>query len=90
MHGMCEDYRAGASIDLEHDAADANRRVGCPVLVLWGDENPIWRRFEVLDVWRRFATSVVGTSIRAGHYLAEEAPEQVLSQLLPFLTASND
>jgi haloacetate dehalogenase len=57
-------------------------------MVLWGDENPIWRRFDMLEVWRQFAHAVVGTSIRAGHYLAEEAPDQVLAQLLPFLSDS--
>jgi haloacetate dehalogenase len=87
MHGMCEDYRAGATIDLEHDAADSGQPVLCPLMVLWGDENPVWRRFNMLEVWRQFAPAVVGSTIRAGHYLAEEAPEQVLAHLLPFLSA---
>jgi haloacetate dehalogenase len=86
MHSMCEDYRAGAGIDLEHDAADSGKRVSCPLMVLWGEQNPIYRRFDMLEVWRRFALNVVGASIRAGHYLAEEAPDEVLAQLLPFLT----
>jgi haloacetate dehalogenase len=88
MHGMCEDYRAGATIDLEHDAADAARKVSCPLMLLWGDENPIWRRFDMLEVWRQYAVAVVGASVRAGHYLAEEAPDQVLAELLPFLSDS--
>jgi haloacetate dehalogenase len=50
MHGMCEDYRAGASIDLEHDAADGHRRIDCPLLVLWGERNVIWNRFDMLGV----------------------------------------
>jgi haloacetate dehalogenase len=86
MHAMCEDYRAGATIDLEYDAADAARRVLCPLMVCWGDRNPIWQRFNILDVWQEFASIVVGSAIPAGHYLAEEAPEQLLEQLLPFLT----
>ncbi len=86
MHGMCEDYRAGATIDLEHDAADSGQPVRCPLMVLWGDENPVWRRFNMLEVWRQFAPTVVGSAIRAGHYLAEEAPDQVLAKLLPFLS----
>lgn len=85
MHSMCEDYRAGASIDLEHDAADADRQMHSPLLLLWGDENPVWQRFDMLEVWRRFAPAVVGHAIAAGHYLAEEAPEEVLARVLPFL-----
>jgi haloacetate dehalogenase len=85
MHGMCEDYRAGASIDLEHDAADAQRQLACPVMILWGDRNPIWARFDMLDVWRRFASIVEGGPLPAGHYIAEEVPEELLSRLQPFL-----
>jgi haloacetate dehalogenase len=85
MHGMCEDYRAGATIDLEHDAADSERRVRCPLMVLWGDRNPVWGRFDMLGVWRQFAPAAVGSAVHAGHYLAEESPDQVLAKLLPFL-----
>jgi haloacetate dehalogenase len=85
MHAMCEDYRAGASIDLEHDAVDAHRRIEIPLLLLWGARNPIWSRFDMLDVWRRFAASVTGSPIDSGHYLPEEAPLQVLGQVMPFL-----
>jgi haloacetate dehalogenase len=85
MHAMCEDYRAGASIDLEHDAADAGRHVRRPLMVLWGDQNPIWRRFDMLEVWRQYAPGVLGAPIDGGHYLAEEAPDLVLTHLLPFL-----
>jgi haloacetate dehalogenase len=88
MHGMCEDYRAGASIDLMHDAADVGRRIVQPLLVLWGEQNPVWKRFDMLEVWNRFATQVSGTPIPAGHYLAEEAPERTLAELLPFLSGT--
>ncbi len=88
IHGMCEDYRAGATIDLEHDSADAARRVLCPLMVLWGDRNPVWKRFDMLDVWRQFAPAAVGGAIHAGHYLAEEAPDELLHKLLPFLSDS--
>jgi haloacetate dehalogenase len=87
MHGMCEDYRAAATIDLEHDAADSARLVGCPLMIVWGDQNTVWRRFDMIEVWRQYAPAVVGASVRAGHYLAEEAPDQVLAHLLPFLKA---
>jgi haloacetate dehalogenase len=86
MHGMCEDYRAGASIDLEHDAADASRKILCPLMALWGNQNPVWRRFDMLEVWRKYAESVIGCGLDAGHYLAEEAPAAVLAHLLAFLS----
>jgi haloacetate dehalogenase len=85
IHGMCEDYRAGASIDLEHDAADRHRQIACPLMVLWGNRNIIWDRFNMLDVWRKFASDVVVGAIPSGHYLAEEAPDEVLARLMIFL-----
>jgi haloacetate dehalogenase len=88
MHAMCEDYRAGSSIDLVHDAADAGRRIAQPLKVLWGLRNPVWSRFDMLEVWRGFATRVSGRGIAAGHYLAEEAPEEVLDELLQFLAGA--
>jgi haloacetate dehalogenase len=72
---MCEDYRASASIDLEHDRSDLDRRITCPLLVLWGGENPIWERFDMLDIWRQRADTVTGEALACGHYLAEEAPD---------------
>jgi haloacetate dehalogenase len=88
MHAMCEDYRAGASIDLEHDKADAGRLVNCPMQVLWGARNSVWARFDMIRVWRGFARHVEGRAIDAGHYLVEEAPRETLEAMLPFLTAS--
>ena len=85
MHGMCEDYRAGATIDLAHDATDAGRRLEAPLLLLWGANNPVWKRFDMIGTWQKFAGSVVGRPIQAGHYLAEEAPDRVLAELLPFM-----
>ena len=90
MHGMCEDYRAGASIDLEHDTVDKGRLAEVPMLLLWGELNPIWQKFDMLEVWRQHVTSVTGRGIRSGHYLAEEAPNQVLDALLPFLTSESN
>ncbi len=84
IHGMCEDYRAGATIDLAHDAADAQARIGCPVLVLWGSRNPIWQRFDMVSVWKQYTDHVVGTGIDAGHYLAEEAPQETWKHIASF------
>jgi len=85
IHASCEDYRAAASIDLEHDASDLDRKIECPLLVLWGDRGLVHRKYEVLEVWRERANHVSGTALKCGHYLPEESPEQVLDELLPFL-----
>jgi haloacetate dehalogenase len=86
IHGMCEDYRAGASIDLRHDRADLNRRIACPLLVLWGEKNPIWERFDMLSIWRQHAQTVTGEGLPSGHYLAEEVPDATVARLLAFLS----
>lgn len=86
-HGTCEDYRAGASIDLAHDRADLDRKVRCPLLVLWGEQNSVWERFDIIEVWRTRAENVEGAPISCGHYLAEEAPGETLARLLKFFDA---
>jgi haloacetate dehalogenase len=89
IRATCEDYRAGASIDLEHDEADAvaGRRVECPALVLWGAEGFVGRAYDVLEVWRAYATDVRGQALGGGHFLAEEEPGATLTALRDFLTA---
>jgi haloacetate dehalogenase len=86
LHGFCEDYRASAGIDLEHDRADreAGQTLKTPLLVLWGRHGVVHRCFDVLGEWRRVANDVRGEPLDCGHYLAEEQPEQVVSQLLGF------
>jgi haloacetate dehalogenase len=86
IHAMCEDYRAGASIDLEHDRSDLERKVTCPLLVLWGAENPIWRRFDMLDTWRQRAATVTGEALACGNYLPEEAPDATYARLHAFFS----
>jgi haloacetate dehalogenase len=85
-HAMLEDYRAGASIDLEHDRADRDRRVEVPTLVVWGARGVVGKRPEnPLDVWRSRAADVRGTSVDAGHFLVEERPAETLELLAAFL-----
>ncbi len=84
IHASCEDYRAAASIDLAHDAADLATRVTCPLLVLWGAKGRIAQAFDVLATWRDRATDVRGRALECGHYLPEEAPEETLQELLAF------
>jgi haloacetate dehalogenase len=87
VHATCEDYRAAASIDLEHDEADLDRRVTCPVLVLWGARGFVGRRYDVLECWGRRAQHVSGTAVDSGHFLPEEAPAETLAALEEFLAA---
>jgi len=84
IHSSCEDYRAAATIDLEHDAADADRRVACPLLALWGDKGVVHRLFDPIADWRSVADDVRGRSLPSGHFLAEEAPEETLAELRAF------
>jgi haloacetate dehalogenase len=85
--GICEDYRASAGIDLEHDQADldAGRRLELPLRVLWGAEGTVGRCFDPLTEWRQVATQVSGRALPGGHYLAEEVPDLVLEEALAFL-----
>jgi haloacetate dehalogenase len=87
IHASCEDYRAGASIDLEHDEVDARNgtHIRCPALALWGGRGFVGRHYDVLAVWREYADDVNGTAIDCGHFLAEEAPEPTLTALTDFL-----
>jgi haloacetate dehalogenase len=84
IHASCEDYRAAASIDLEHDAESEARKIACPLLVLWGERGVVHRFFKPLDDWRAVAVNVVGRSLPCGHYLAEEVPDETLRELIAF------
>ena len=83
---ICEDYRASAGVDLEHDRADvqAGRRLTQPLRVLWGQHGAVGRCFDVLALWRERAEQVSGEALPCGHYLAEELPEPVAAQALHF------
>jgi haloacetate dehalogenase len=87
IRASCEDYRAAASIDLEHDGADvmAGRRITCPLLVLWGDRGFVGTNYHMLEVWRRYAYIVRGQGLDCGHFVPEEAPEQTIVALREFL-----
>src|SRR5215472_13580424 len=85
IHGMCEDYRAGASIDLKHDQADLDHKIECPLLVLWGARAPMGRIYDVLSIWKERGKIVSGKALPAGHNLQEDAPEAVLAELRAFL-----
>lgn len=87
--GMCEDYRAAATIDLAHDRESraAGDKIRCPLLALWGARNHVGRLYDPLAVWRDYAAAAVsGAPIDCGHYLAEEAPEAVGEAFSRFFT----
>jgi haloacetate dehalogenase len=86
VEGICEDYRAGAGIDREHDEADrGTRQIACPTLVLWGARGALPHLYDdVLDVWRPWAPDVRGHALDASHFLAEDEPEQTAADLMAF------
>jgi haloacetate dehalogenase len=91
IRGMCEDYRAAATIDLEHDRASraAGAKVQCPLMVLWGAKGKIGQWYDAPAIWRQYcAAEVTGGAVDSGHYLAEEAPGAVTTQLLAFFASS--
>lgn len=84
---ICEDYRASAGLDLEHDQADidAGNKLNCPLLVLWGEKGTVGRCFSPLHEWQKVALNVDGNALASGHYIAEEVPELLLEYTLGFL-----
>ena len=86
IHAVCEDYRAGATIDRQLDEADlaAGRKITCPTFVLWARS---YLPGDPLEVWRSWSTTVTGASIDSGHFLAEENPQDTLAALIPYLTS---
>lgn len=83
---ICEDYRASATIDLDHDRADvaADRKLTQPLRVLWGEHGAVGKCFDVLALWRERAVDVAGRSVACGHYVPEEAPDALLREALDF------
>ncbi len=87
VEAICEDYRAGATIDRRLDDADRGKAtIGCPVLALWGGAGALPRFYEdPLELWRVYAPHVSGRVVeRASHFLVEDAPAEVASELLQF------
>jgi haloacetate dehalogenase len=87
IHGMCEDYRAAATIDLTHDRADREigRRLKMPMLALWGKNGVIEKCFQPIAEWQRVAQDVRGHALDCGHYIPEEAPDALLAALNEFI-----
>jgi len=87
IHAMCEDYRAGASIDLKHDAADLNKKIESPLLTLWGERGPMGRLYDVLSIWKERGSHVTGKGLPGGHNLQEDVPDQVFAEVTALLKA---
>ena len=85
IHATCEDYRAGATIDIMHSDETKDRKVQCPLLVLWGERGLVGRIYDVMKIWREHAVNVTGKSLPGGHFLPEELPEETLAALSGFL-----
>ncbi|MCB1334452.1 MAG: alpha/beta hydrolase [Roseivivax sp.] len=80
----CADYRAAASIDLEHDRADAEARIAVPLLALWGAAGLVGRKYDVLQTWRDKALDVRGGPVTGGHFLPEESADETAQALIDF------
>ena len=89
IHASCEDYRAAATIDLVHDEEDFDKKIACPLLVLWGGKGFIHRTYDVIDTWKEKAVNVQGRALDCGHFLPEEKPEDVSAELLKFYSSIN-
>jgi haloacetate dehalogenase len=85
IHAICEDYRAAASIDLAHDKADLDKKIQCPLLILWSEKGPFHRLYNVLQTWRDRAVQAQGKAMPTGHFLPEQMPEELTQELKGFL-----
>ena len=84
IHASCEDYRAAATIDLDHDRQDLGKKLSLPVQALWGKAGFVGRTYDVIAEWEKCAHNVTGQSVSGGHYVPEEAPEETAKALLSF------
>jgi haloacetate dehalogenase len=86
VHAICEQYRAAATLDYQHDEADrGSRRITCPTLVLWSATGAVAYWYEPIEIWKTWADQVEGAPVASGHFLAEEAPDDTTHRLLTFL-----
>jgi haloacetate dehalogenase len=85
IHGSCSDYRAAASIDLEHDAADIERRVQCPTLVFYGSQGQMAQLFDIPEEWRKRFSNPKAATLPGGHFFVDQYPSEVARTLSDFL-----
>lgn len=90
VHGSCEDYRASATIDLEHDRSSqaAGDKILCPLLAVWGERSMVNKSFDAHALWQsRSALPIRSEAVASGHFIADENPQGLLAVLEPFLAA---
>lgn len=85
IHAICEDYRASAGIDLEHDRADQDKRITAPLMSIWGEKGVVGQLYDVEATWQEKATDVQGHALSCGHAIPEEMPKDLYEKLLAFL-----
>lgn len=85
LHAICEDYRAAASIDLDHDQADQASRINAPLLAIWGEQSVVGELYDVKATWQEKANRVSGVALSCGHAIPEEAPAELTAHILRFL-----
>ena len=86
LHAICEDYRAAASIDLDHDQVDQTSRINAPLLAIWGEQSVVGELNDVKATWQEKANRVSGVALSCGHAIPEEAPAELTAHILGFLT----
>ena len=90
IHAICEEYRAAATVDMEHDSVDRkiHRTIQCPLLVLWAEDGPLDKWYEKeggpLSIWSKWANDVSGYAIKGGHFFPEESPDKIAESFLSF------
>jgi haloacetate dehalogenase len=85
IHGSCSDYRAAASIDLEHDSADIDRKVACPTLAFWGSEGLMHKLFDMAAAWRKRCSNLATQTLPGGHFFVDHVPQDTARILTDFL-----
>ena len=85
IHGSCEDYRASATIDLDHDKKDRKKKLNIPIQVLWGKKGVIGRQFKPVKIWQKYTTKKIeGHAINSGHFIPEQNPKATVKYLTNF------
>jgi len=90
IHASCEDYRASATIDLEHDKKDRNKKLNIPIQILWGKKGVIGKQFNSIKIWQKYSKKkVFGIGINSGHFIPEQKPKDTIKQLKNFFLNIN-